>query len=64
MGTNNHTHRGICLFSFLSTYRMLTVPLGFIGTIKHGMLGFVHPSFLRVIDLHDDFKKKVNLRTG
>lgn len=26
MGTNNHTQRGICLFSFLSAYRMLTLP--------------------------------------
>lgn len=55
MGTNNHTHGDICLFSFLSRYRMLTVPLGFIGIKKHGMLVFVHPSFLRIIDLHDDF---------
>lgn len=55
MGTNNHIHRDICLFSFLSTNRMPTVPLGFIGIIKHGILFFVHPSFLRVIDLHYDF---------
>lgn len=53
MGTSTHSHRGICLISFLSAFSMLTVPLGFISIIKHGMLSFVHAFFLRFTDLHE-----------